>query len=68
MGLTLTGLSIVVLIPLAGLFRKTSELTLFPFWDILTARRTPNALKISFGLAFLAAIVNLVMGMVIVWV
>lgn len=26
-----------------------------------------NALKISFGLAFLAALVNLVMGMVIVW-
>jgi len=68
MGLTLTWLSIIVLIPLAGLFLKTSELSLFQFWDILTARRTLNALKISFGLAFLAAIVNLVMGMVIVWV
>lgn len=68
MGLTLTWLSIIVLIPLAGLFLKTSELSLLQFWDILTARRTLNALKISFGLAFLAAIVNLVMGMVIVWV
>ncbi|HEX7792513.1 MAG TPA: sulfate ABC transporter permease subunit CysT [Afipia sp.] len=68
MGLTLTWLSIIVLIPLAGLFLKTFELSLDQFWDILTARRTLNALKISFGLAFLAAIVNLVMGMVIVWV
>ena len=68
MGLTLTWLSIIVLIPLAGLFLKTSELSLFQFWEILTARRTLNALRISFGLAFLAAIVNLVMGMVIVWV
>ncbi len=68
MGLTLTWLSIIVLLPLAGLFLKTFELTLDQFWDILTARRTLNALRISFGLAFLAAIVNLVMGLIIVWV
>ena len=37
------------------------------FWDILTSRRTLNALKISFGLAFAAALVNLVMGTIIVW-
>ena len=68
MGLTLTWLSIIVLIPLASLFLKTSELSLDQFWAILTSRRTLNALRISFGLAFLAALVNLVMGMVIVWV
>ena len=67
MGLTLAWLSLIVLIPLAGLFLKTSELSLDQFWGILTSRRTLNALKTSFGLAFLAAIVNLVMGMVIVW-
>ena len=55
MGLTLTWLSIIVLIPLAGLFLKTSELSLDQFWAILTSRRTLNALRISFGLAFLAA-------------
>ena len=68
MGLTLTWLSIIVLLPLAGLFLKTFELSLDQFWGILTSRRTLNALKISFGLAFAAAIVNLVMGMIIVWV
>jgi len=67
MGLTVMWLSIIVLIPLAGLFLKTFELSFEQFWGILTNRRTLNALKISFGLAFLAAIVNLVMGMVIVW-
>src|ERR1700687_3930166 len=67
MGLTLTWLSVIILIPLAGLFRKTFELSLDQFWDILTSRRTLNALRISFGLAFAAAIVNLVMGMIIVW-
>ena len=67
MGLTLTWLSVIILIPLAGLFLKTAELSLDQFWGILTSRRTLNALKISFGLAFAAALVNLVMGMVIVW-
>jgi sulfate transport system permease protein len=67
MGLTLTWLSIIVLIPLAALVFKTFELSLDQFWTILTSRRTLNALKTSFGLAFLAAIVNLVMGMVVVW-
>src|SRR5260370_17864009 len=67
MGLTLTWLSVIILIPLAGLFLKTFELSLDQFWGILTSRRTLNALKISFGLAFAAAMVNLVMGMVIVW-
>lgn len=67
MGVTLTLLSIVVLIPLAGLFIKTTELSPVQFWSILTNPRTLNALKLSFGLSFAAAIVNLVMGMVIVW-
>ena len=67
MGLTLTWLSVIVLIPLAGLFLKTFELSLDQFWGILTSRRTLNALKISFGLAFSAALVNLVMGTIVVW-
>lgn len=67
MGLTLTLLSIIVLIPLGGLFVKTAELSATQFWSIVTATRTLNALKLSFGLSFAAAIVNLVMGMVIVW-
>ena len=67
MGLTLTWLSIIILIPLAGLFLRTFELSLDQFWGILVSRRTLNALRISFGLAFAAAAVNLLMGMVIVW-
>src|SRR3979490_2806888 len=67
MGLTLTWLSVIILLPLAGLFLKTFELSPDQFWGILSSRRTLNALKISFGLAFAAAIVNLVMGTVIVW-
>jgi sulfate/thiosulfate transport system permease protein len=67
MGLTLTWLSIIILLPLAGLFLKTFELSLDQFWGIVTSRRTLNALKISFGLSFAAACVNLVMGTIVVW-
>ena len=67
MGLTLTWLSIIILIPLAGLFLKTFELSFDQLWAIVTSRRTLHALQVSFGLAFAAALVNLVMGTVIVW-
>jgi sulfate transport system permease protein len=66
-GLTITWLSLLILIPLAGLFVKTAELSLAEFWAIVTAPRTLHALKISFGLAFAAACVNLVAGLLIVW-
>ena len=67
MGLTLSWLSIIILIPLAGLFLKSLELSPEQFWNILSSRRTLNALRVSFGLAFAAACVNLVMGSLIVW-
>lgn len=67
LGLTLTWLSLIVLIPLAGLFLKTLELSPDQFWGILTSRRTLSALKISFGLSFAAALVNLVVGTITVW-
>jgi sulfate/thiosulfate transport system permease protein len=67
MGLTLTWLSVIVLIPLAGLFIKSFELSPDQLLGIITSRRTLNALRISFSLAFLAAVVNLVMGTIIVW-
>jgi sulfate/thiosulfate transport system permease protein len=67
MGLTLSWLSVIILIPLAGLFLKSFELSLEQFWAILSSRRTLNALRVSFGLAFAAACVNLVMGSIIVW-
>lgn len=67
MGLTLTLLSIIVIVPLAALFLKTAELSPSQFWAIITNPRTLNALKLSFGLALAAAVTNLVMGMIIVW-
>lgn len=67
LGLTLTWLALIVLIPLAGLFIKTGELSFAQFLSIVTTRRALRALEISFGISFAAATINLVFGTVIVW-
>lgn len=67
MGVTILWLSLIVLIPLAALFLKTSELSLERFIQIVTSDRVLNALRISFGLSLAAAAVNLVFGSLIVW-
>ncbi len=68
LGLTLTYLSLIVLIPLAGMFLKTATLTWPEFWAIATDLRTLAALRLSFGAAFAAAILNLIMGTLVAWV
>jgi sulfate/thiosulfate transport system permease protein len=64
---TLFWLALIVLIPLAGLFLKTAELSFAQFLEILTSRRVLHAFEISFGLSLAAALANLVFGSVIVW-
>src|SRR5262245_5915518 len=66
-GLTVAWLSLIVLIPLAGLFLKTFELSWDQFTGIIFSERVLNALKISFGLALAAATVNVVFGFAVVW-
>ena len=67
LGLTLTWLALIVLIPLGGLFLKTSELSVGQFWSIVSSRRVLHALEISFGLSFAAAAINLLFGILIAW-
>jgi sulfate transport system permease protein len=67
MGVTLLWLSLIVLIPLAALFLKTTELSLDRFIAIISSRRVLHALELSFGLSLAAAAVNLVFGSLVVW-
>ena len=55
-GLTLTWLAVIVLIPISALILKASSISAEQFLNILLAPRTLNALKLSFGLSFLAAV------------
>ncbi len=67
LGLTLTWLALIVLIPLAGLFIRSAELTPDEFFAVITSRRTVNALTLSFGISLIAACINLVFGTIVVW-
>ncbi len=68
LGFTLTYLGLIVLIPLAGLVLKTSALGWGEFWRLATDPRTLAALRVSFGLALVAAAINAVFGLVVAWV
>jgi sulfate transport system permease protein len=67
MGTSLLWLSLIVLLPLAALFLKTTELTFSQFIGIVSSRRVLHAFQLSFGLSLCAAAVNLVFGTIVVW-
>jgi sulfate/thiosulfate transport system permease protein len=67
LGLTVLWLSLIVLIPLAALFLKTTELSFVRFVAIVGSPRALHALKLSFGLSLAAAAVNVVFGSIVVW-
>lgn len=68
LGFSLAYLSLIILIPVAGLLWRTAGLGWSGFFAVLTDRRTLDALYISFGTAFVAALVNVVFGVVVAWV
>ena len=68
LGVTLFWLTLIVLIPLAGLAIRSSGLGAAKFWALAADPRTLNALRISFGTAFLAAILNVAFGIILAWV
>jgi sulfate transport system permease protein len=68
LGYTLVYLSLLVLIPLSALVFKTASLSPAQFWDIVTAPRALAAYRLTFGASLLAALVNLVFGLLVAWV
>jgi sulfate/thiosulfate transport system permease protein len=68
LGFALTYLSLIVLIPLAALVLRTASLGWEEFSEIATDPRTVAALRVSFGLSLLAALINAVFGSIVAWV
>jgi sulfate/thiosulfate transport system permease protein len=68
LGISLAWLSLIVLIPLAGLFVRAASLGLPGFWQVVTSPRVLAALQLSFTAAFAAAAINAVLGLVVAWV
>jgi len=68
LGLTLTYLCLVVLLPLSAAFLTASSLSWNAFWQAVTAPRVLASYRLSFGAALLAAAVNAVFGGIVAWV
>lgn len=68
MGVTITILSIIVLIPLASLILYTSKIGFKEFIDIVTARDVISAYKVSFSCSFIAAFINGIFGIILAWI
>src|SRR3984893_413937 len=68
LGYTLFYLGIIVLLPLAALVAEAADLGFGGIWAVATEPRVLTALRLSFGLAFAAALVDCVFGLLIAWV
>ena len=68
LGFAVTALSLIVLIPLAALVLRAASIGPAEFWTIASDARTLAALRLSFGAAFIAALVNAVFGLLLAWV
>lgn len=67
LGYTLAYLSLIVLVPLAAVFLKTTTIGLDQFWAVVTAPRVLASYRLSFGASLLAAIINAVFGLMLAW-
>jgi sulfate/thiosulfate transport system permease protein len=67
MGCTLSYLSLLVLIPLAGLFLKSATISWADFWATVTDAEAIDAYKLSFGASLIAATINALFGLIVAW-
>ena len=63
MGLTLTYVGIIVLLPVIALVLKGAEIGPVRFWEIVTAPRTLAALRLTITAAALATVFNALYGL-----
>jgi sulfate transport system permease protein len=68
LGYALTYLGLIVLLPLAALAWKASGIGFAGLVHLLSSPRTLAALKLSFGGAIFAAVINAIVGLLVAWV
>ncbi|MGK3989654.1 sulfate ABC transporter permease subunit CysT [Sorangium sp. So ce136] len=68
MGITVTYLSLLVLVPLSMIFLKTATLQPAEIWAVVTSPRAVASLKMSFSASVIAAGINAVFGVLVAWV
>ncbi|NNG80720.1 MULTISPECIES: sulfate ABC transporter permease subunit CysT [Acinetobacter Taxon 24D] len=67
LGFTLAYLSLIVLIPLSAVFIKSLGIGWDGLWEILSSERILKSLQLSFSAALIAALVNVVFGLLLAW-
>ncbi len=67
LGFTLAYLSLIVLIPLSAVFIKSLGIGWEGLWEILSSERILKSLQLSFSAALIAALVNVVFGLLLAW-
>jgi sulfate transport system permease protein len=68
LGITISCLSLIVLIPLSGLVWKTASLGATELAHAVLSPRALAAYRLSFGAALIAGGVNVVFGLILAWV
>ena len=68
MGLTMSYLGLIVLIPMVSLAVMGAEAGWAGFWRAITDARIVSSYKVSFGCSFVAALLNSVFGTMLAWV
>ncbi|PZX14491.1 sulfate transport system permease protein [Palleronia aestuarii] len=68
MGVTVTMLSLVVLLPVGALLWKGASFGATNLWEVVNRPRVWQALLLSFRLSALAALFNLAFGILLAWV
>ena len=68
LGATLVWIGVIVLLPLGGIAMRSGQIGLEGMWHILSQPRLLAALRLSFGLSFLAGLVSLALGGIVAWV
>jgi sulfate transport system permease protein len=68
MGITITMLSLVVILPIGALLLKGAAFGPGEVWRVVNTERTWAALYLSFRLSLFAALFNLIFGVLLAWV
>ena len=68
LGFTLFYLSVIVLVPLLALVLRPFEFHLQDFWTAISSPRVVASLRLSFGAALAASVIDTVFGFIIAWV
>ena len=68
LGFTLFYLGTLVLVPLLALIIRPWSLGLHGFWTAMTAPRVLASLRLSFGVALAACVIDSIFGLIIAWV